>query len=139
MKTRRILIALTVVLLTSFNQFAGAVQEKGTLVPVTGKHRIDIRVNQDKQVVIRAACLDNQKRVNLVLKVYNQNGEVVYASSFYKKGGLYKGFDLSQLPAGKYTFEVHKNLTRIYSKEILKSAAHNPADLSASNFTIKEL
>lgn len=139
MKTKGTLIALALVIFTSFNLFAGALTTENQNDQDSSKQRINIRVNQNNQVVLRAACCENHKRIGLIVKVYNQLGELVYASSISQKGGIYKAFDMQKLPEGKYTFEVHKNFKKLYSKEVEKSGTDEMADLSNNTFTVKEL
>jgi hypothetical protein len=136
MKTKGILIAMIIVVFTSFNIFA--IAENRSNVPDSIKHRINIRVNQDNEVVLRADCLKDQKRINLVLKVYSDNGQMVYAESFHKKGGLYKGFDMKELPVGKYNFVVYKNLKEVYSKRILKSNEYVSTDDGNSRYAVQK-
>jgi hypothetical protein len=138
MKTKLLLTALLVIS-ASLNLVDLAAQEKGKDQACLKNHRIDIRVNTENQVVLRAACVDNHKWVNMVLKVYNQNGEVVFAESFHKKGGLYKGFDMSKLPQGRYTFEIHQKLTKVYSKEVMKFSGFDQASIGTNTFKVKEL
>ena len=121
MKTRGILIALSIAMFISFNAFANATEVNGKNNPDSVKNRVDIRVNKDNNVVLRAECLGNQKWTNMVLEVHSATGEMVFFESFHKKGGIYKGFDMSSLPDGKYTFEIHQNFKKIYSKDIQKS------------------
>jgi len=85
------------------------------------KHRIDIRVSPDNQVVLRADVFEDVKRLNYILNVRSESGDIVYASSFLKKGPILKSYDLSSLPQGKYTFTVLKKLKPIYSKTVLKN------------------
>jgi len=139
MKTKGILIALTVIFLTSINLFAGAENGKGLNNPDSSKLRINIRVNQDNLVVLRAACCENQKWAKLVLKVYDDNGEMVYASTIIQQGGIYKGFDMNKLPEGKYTFDVYKNLKKVYSKVIFKSSEIVSAKESNSRMIVQEI
>ena len=109
MKTKRILIALSLAIFASFNLIA-SVPQNVKVEPDTIKHRINIRVAQNNQVMLRAACCEGQKWVNLVLKVYSNDGEMVYAQSMHKKGGIYKAFDMQKLPEGKYSFEKQREL-----------------------------
>jgi hypothetical protein len=83
------------------------------------KHRIDIRVNKDNLVVLRADLMPGQKRLRYVLNVYNEKGDMLYAATFLSKRPVYKPFDLSTLPEGKYTFTVSHKIKQVYSKAIL--------------------
>lgn len=89
----------------------------------TAKHRINIRVNQDNMVVLRADLFKGEKRLNYILKVYNEKGDMVYVSTLLKKGPIYKSYDMSKLPEGKYNFTITKKLKPIYSKEVLKNSS----------------
>ena len=89
------------------------------------KHRIDIRINTDNLVVFRADCFEGQKKLNYILKVYSEDGDMVYASSFLRKGPIFKTYSLSNLPKGEYTFKVYKKLKPIYSKKVMKGSLPN--------------
>ncbi len=110
---------MILVIFTSFN--LSAISENRTNVSDTVKHRIDIRVNHDNLVVFRADCIKNQKWINYDLKVYSENGKIVYDQTFNQKGGVYRGFDMKELPQGNYDFVVYENRQLIYSKGFSKT------------------
>ncbi len=139
MKAKGILIALTLVMYTSFNLYASAISEQNTIDNDPVYKWINIRVNLDNQVVLRAACFEGEKRVNLVLRIYSENNELVYETSIHKKGDVIKKYDLSNFPEGKYTFEIHKKLKKIYSKEVVKSMDYATADAGNPKMVIHEL
>jgi hypothetical protein len=139
MKTKGILIVLAIAIFASSSLFAGTITKKGGNLTDTIKHRMDIRVNNDNQVVLRAACLENQKRVDFVLKVYSDNGEMVLAESFHKKGGIYKGFDMKTLPDGKYRFEIFQKLKKVYVKEVVKSSEIVSLEDGRTKMIVQEL
>ena len=85
-------------------------------------HRINIRVNSDKQVVFRADMLKGQKRLHYILNVYAENGDMIYGETFIRKGPIYKPFDLSKLPKGEYIFKVFEKMKLVYSKTIFNNA-----------------
>ena len=120
MKTKLFLIAV-VVAFTFANSQALTTSEKND--NDSTPHRIDIRVNQDNMVVFRADKLEGQKRLSYILKVYSQEGEMIYASTFLKKKPIYKTFSLADLPDGTYQFKVYERLKPIYTKEIVKGSS----------------
>jgi hypothetical protein len=139
MKTNKILIALSILLFTSFNLMATAMQGNGISNSDSSKQSINIRVNKDHLVVLRAAGCENQKRVNLVLKVYSEKGNMVYATSIHKKGDVYKAYNLAKLPEGKYNFEVYKNFKKVYDKAVYKSTELVSADEGSTQMVVEEL
>ncbi len=108
------------------HQTAKADENKFTTTP---NHRINIKMNSDNIVIFRADLLDGQKRLHYVLNVYAENGDIVYGSTFIRKRPIYKPFDLSKLPEGKYTFQVSEKMMPIYSKTILNKASSNSNDV----------
>lgn len=120
MKAKLFLLVLAAIF-TSLTVQAATIEMTNTTDTV--KHRINIRVNQDNLVVLRADCFQGQKRLNYNLKVQDENGEMVYVTTFLKKGPIYKVYNLSYLPKGKYTFTVSKGLKKLYSKEVLKNSS----------------
>ncbi|NJO93065.1 MAG: hypothetical protein HC831_31990 [Chloroflexia bacterium] len=98
-------------------------------VTTTANHRINIKVNSDNLVVFRADLSEGQKRLHYVLNVYAENGDMVYGSTFIRKRPIYKPFDLSKLPEGKYTFQVSEKMKPIYSKTILNKANSSSNDV----------
>ncbi len=140
MKTKGILIALTLVIYTSFNLFASAMPViTGSMDNDPTYKWINIRVNKDNLVVLRACSFEGEKRVNLELKVYSENRELVFDSRIFKKGEVYTKFDLSKLPEGKYTFEVHKKQKNIYTKEVFKTNELVSTDEGITRMVVQEL
>jgi hypothetical protein len=137
MKTKRILIAITIAIFTSVNFFANAMTTNGDNNSDSTKNRMNIRVNSNNQVVLRAACSQDHKWVNLVVKVYSEKGSMVFAESIHKKGGVYKGFDMSTLPEGRYSFEVYKNLKKVYSKDVVKSTQVVTDEVSSNKILVQ--
>ena len=55
------------------------------------------------------------------VRIYNESGKLLYSHALRnKKGGAKFGYDISEFPAGDYTFEIFKNRESIYSKDIVK-------------------
>jgi len=55
------------------------------------------------------------------VRIYNESGKLLYSQALRnKKGGAKFGYDISEFPAGDYTFEIFKNRESIYSKDIVK-------------------
>jgi hypothetical protein len=139
MKTKGILIALAFAIFSSSSLFACAITKKGGNLTDTIKQRMDIRVNNHYQVVLRAACPEGQKRLNFILKVYSDKGEMVLAESFHKKGDVYRGFDMKTLPDGKYRFEIYQKLKKVYVKDVLKSSEIVSLEDGSTKMIVQEL
>jgi len=81
-------------------------------------HRIIVKVNSDNKVILRADLLEGQKKLNYVLRVFSDEGKSVYRWHFLNKKPIYKSYDLSKLPEGKYTFNVVEKGVPLYSKTV---------------------
>jgi len=124
------IFSLVVVLSTNAQKSVEPSEISGSVVNKMADNRIDIRVNSANEVILRADCFEGQKRLNYILKVYSEGGDMVFASSFLKKGPIYKSYDLSNLPQGKYTFNVSKKLKTIYSKTFSNNGS---LDMNSNN------
>ncbi|HBH47956.1 MAG TPA: hypothetical protein DDX98_04920 [Bacteroidales bacterium] len=85
-------------------------------------HQVSIIVEPDNNVALRANNLEKD-RSRYILKIYSEQGEMVFAESVSGKGGIMKAYDLSAFPQGKYEFIVFNNLKPVYSKEVVKKPA----------------
>ncbi|OQY05197.1 MAG: hypothetical protein B6I20_01675 [Bacteroidetes bacterium 4572_117] len=86
----------------------------------TSKQIFDIRLNSDKLVILRATIPSSNKRQSFIVKVYSENGSMLYGGTYFRKGDALIPFDIAKFPKGKYTFNVYKGLKKVYSKEISK-------------------
>ena len=118
MKTQKlIVIVLALLTVSGFKANAQKVKDSNN-IPV---HQISIHVSTQNHVLLYADHLEKE-RSKYILKVYSEKGEMVYASSFFKKGSISTSFDLSELPQGKYEFIVYSKLKPVYRKEVMKRA-----------------
>ncbi|MEN8119655.1 MAG: hypothetical protein ABFS35_04890 [Bacteroidota bacterium] len=119
MKTKVTFITAVLFLVSFFglaNELPGEkVQKKDTTLQI-----FDIRINSDNLVVLRATNYGNNKRQSFIVKVYSEEGSLLYASSYLRKGDALIPFNISKFPMGMYTFNVYKGLKKVYSKEIAK-------------------
>ena len=118
MKTQK-LIVIVIAILSISGIKARAQEEMRTNNKLV--HQISIHVNAENNVSLYADHLEKE-RSNYILKIYSEAGEMVFASTYAKKGSLSKSFDLSELPQGKYEFIVYNKLKPVFSKEILKQS-----------------
>jgi hypothetical protein len=65
----------------------------------------------------------SQSPWKMKVRVYEESGKLLYSSVSRKKGNATVGYDISQFPAGNYTFELYKNRESVYSKDIVKQAS----------------
>ena len=86
----------------------------------TTKQIFDIRINTDELVVLRATMPYSKKRRSFNLKVYSEEGSLLYTSTFIKKGDVLVPISISEFPKGKYTFNICKGSKTVYSKKIVK-------------------
>lgn len=100
-------------------------QNKNQALKNEANHRILLKVNSDNKIVLRADLFEGQKRLHYTLKVFSETGDMVYKWNFLKKGSIYKSYDISNLPEGKYTFSVLKKNVPLYSKTIINGTSNN--------------
>ena len=106
--------------LVSFFGFAkefpgGEIQKEDTTQQI-----FDIRINKDNLVVLRATNSEKDKRQSFILRVFSEEGSVLYANTYIRKGDVLIPFNISNFSKGMYTFNVYKRLKKVYSKEISK-------------------
>lgn len=59
-------------------------------------------------------------RRKMKIRVCKESGELLFSKLLYKKGDVKIDYDISQFPAGNYTFELYKNSVAVCSKVIVK-------------------
>ncbi len=119
MKTKVTFITAALFLVSLFGfakEFPGEeIQKKDTTQQI-----FDIRINKDNLVVLRATNSEKDKRQSFILRVFSEEGSVLYASTYIRKGDVLIPFNISKFSKGIYTFNVYKGLKKVYSKEISK-------------------
>ena len=103
------------------------------------EHRITILVNSKNLLIVRAENPNKQKRLNYTLKIFSEYGDVIYFKPFLKKGSIYCGYDLSNLPEGKYTFKIIKGLKTIYSKSFLNKIKVPGYNIPENELIVEEI
>jgi hypothetical protein len=121
MKTPQLITAILVALVLSVTVKANGTEKPKSVI----EHQVNVTVQNENTVALRAATVDN-KRANYVVRVYAEDGEMVYATSYITRNGIVKSYDLSEFPEGKYEFVVYNKLKPIYSREVVK---HNIPDV----------
>ncbi|MEZ5197191.1 MAG: DUF3244 domain-containing protein [Bacteroidales bacterium] len=114
MKTLIVTAALVVLTTLSFSQNAkesSATSEKENLnVEFISKSANTLTMKVDKD-----------STVNLAVKVRDAEGNMLSQNWIKKTDSKTLTFDISNLPAGEYTFEVIKRNKILYSKQVSKS------------------
>ena len=129
MKTKVTFITAVLFLVSFFSSASVLSGEIPSQKKDTSLQIFDIRMNTDKLVVLRATTPKSSKRQSFIVKVYSEDGSLLYASTFIRKGDALIPFDISKFPKGKYTFNVHKGLKKVYSKEIVKGLNSKTQDM----------
>lgn len=124
MKTRNLILAAVAVL--SISTLSVTAQDCKN-VKEELKHQVSIQVNVDNQVSVYADNMEKE-RSSYVLRVYNEEGDMIYATSMRKKGAIKKAYDLQQFPEGNYKFAVYSGLKRVYAQEITKQTVQVPVE-----------
>jgi hypothetical protein len=62
------------------------------------------------------------------VRIYEESGKLLYSDISRKKGDTRIDYDISQFPAGNYTFELYKNRVLVCSKTIVKQVSIANAD-----------
>ena len=91
------------------------------------KHQVSIQINVNNQVSVYADNLEKD-RSSYVLRIYNEEGGMIYATSMNKKGAIKRAYDLEQFPEGNYKFAVYSGLKKVYSQEIIKQTVPVPVE-----------
>ena len=119
MKLRVYLIAVTIAMTSMFSNVS-AQNEKEDESNITKLQQIKISHDMKDLVTLEYVDAFAEGLWKMKVRVYNESGELLYSHVLRKKGDAKFGYDISQFPAGNYTFKLFKNRESIYSKIIMK-------------------
>jgi hypothetical protein len=140
MKSRTFLIAVTI-LMTSLFSNVSAQNEKKDKSNITKFNQAQISYDMKDLVTVEYIDAFAQGPWKMKVRVYEESGKLLDSYVSRKKGKARVGFDISQYPAGNYTFELYKNSESVYSKVIVKqpSIAHKDSNLIGQEDATNEL
>lgn len=121
MKAKVILLAalFSLATLTSFADEKPKSQ-KSSDSKTTTKQVINIQSYDKDLVILRAVKPDYSEAQRFNLRVVSDEGKTVFTGAYERKDDLGVPFDLSELPAGTYTFVAYKGFKTLYTKEVVK-------------------
>ena len=123
MKSRKFLFAVTI-LMTSLFSNVSAQNEKNDKSNITKFEQVQISYDMMDTVTVEYSDALTQSPWKMKVRVYEESGKLLYSSVSSKKGNARVGYDISQFPAGNFTFELYKNRELVYSKVIVKQASN---------------
>ena len=121
MKLRTFLIALTIVM-TSLSSSVSAqrVKDKSNIAKL---QQAQISNDINDMVTVKYADSFGEGKRKMKIRVYKESGKLLFSHISRKKGDTRIDYDISQFPAGNYTFELSKNGVLICSKVIVKQSS----------------
>jgi hypothetical protein len=122
MKSTKFLFAVTI-LMTSLFSNVSAQNEKNDKSNITKFEQVQVSYDMKDMVTVEYSDALTQNPWKMKVRVYEESGKLLYSSVSRKKGNATVGYDISQFPAGNYTFELYKNRESVYSKDIVKQAS----------------
>lgn len=131
MKTRIILIAVTVLMLSSFTNISA----QNAIEDICHLEKFQqVQISYDTKDMFTVEYLDAlaEGPWKMKVRIYNETGKLLYTRILRKKGNSRVGYDISQLPEGNYTVELYKKNELVCSKDIVKQdgiAANEEAGL----------
>lgn len=119
MKTRIILIAVTVLMLSPFSNLSAqsAIEDVCNI----GKHQ-QVQISYDAKDMVTLEYLDalTEGPWKMKVRIYNESGKLLYTRVLRRKGNSRIGYDISKLPEGNYTFELYNKRDLLCSKAFVK-------------------
>jgi len=84
-----------------------------------------VRISYDMKDLVTVEYLNAlfQDSWKMKVRVYEESGKLLDLYVYRKKGNAKVGYDISQYPAGNYTFDLYKNRVLVYSKSIVKQSS----------------
>ena len=120
MKLKVYLIAATITMTSLFSNVS-AQNQKEDKSNITKLQQVQISHDMKDLVTLEYRDTFAEGTWKIKVRVYNESGKLLYSHVLRnKKGGAKFGYDISEFPAGDYTFELLKNRVSIYSKDIVK-------------------
>lgn len=121
MKTRIILIAVTVLMLSPFSNLS-AQNEREDICRIGKFQQVQISYDMKDMVTVEYldALVDGPWKMQVQFS--KESGELLYNRILRKKGSSRIGYDISDFPFGNYTVELYKDDVLVCSKTIVKEA-----------------
>ena len=125
MKLKTFLFALTIVMTLSLTASAQSMKDKSKIEKLQQAH-----ISNDMKNLVTVEYSDSfgddKRKMNF--SIYKEYGELLYSQISRDKGDIRIDYDISQFPAGKYTFKLSKNGVLVCSKVIVKQASNQIAN-----------
>jgi len=122
MKLKVYLIAVTIVM-TSLSSSVSAqrIKDKSFIAEYQ-----KVQISNDMKDLVTVKCADSfgEGKRKMKTRVYKESGKLLFSHISHEKGDTRVDYDISQFPAGNYTFEISKNGVSVYSKVIVKQASN---------------
>jgi len=131
MKSRKFLFAVTI-LMTSLFSNVSAQNEKNDKSNITKFEQVQISYDMKDLVTVEYFDALTQSPWKMKVRVYEESGKLLYSSVSRKKGNARVSYDISQFPAGNYTFELYKNRESVYTKAIVKKESVAIANMESN-------
>jgi len=120
MKLRTFLFAVTIVMTSLFSSVsAQSMKDKSNIAKL---QQAQISNDIGDLVTVKYTDSFGEGKRKMKIRVYKESGKLLYAQVSRKKGDTRIDYDISQFPAGNYTFELSKNGVLVCSKVIVKQA-----------------
>ena len=121
MKSKTFLFALTILMTSlSSNVSAQSMQDKSNIAKL---QQAQISNDTKDLVTVKYADSFGESKRKMKTQIYEESGKSLYSYISRKKGGATIDYDISQFPAGNYTFKLSKNGVLVCSKVIVKQAS----------------
>lgn len=119
MKSRIILFAVTILIASSFSNLSAQNKNEG-ITNITKFQQVKISYDMKDMLTLEYLDALSEGPWKMKVRVYEESGKLLYSRMLRKKGNSRIGYDISQLPTGKYTIELYKNRQLVCSKAIEK-------------------
>ena len=106
--------------------------EKKDKSNITKFEQVQISYDMKDMVTVEYFDALAQGPWKMKVRVYEESGKLLYSSVSRKKGNARVGYDISQFPAGNYTFELYKNRESVYTKAIVKKESVAIANMESN-------
>ena len=118
MKTRTFLITVTILMTSLFsNVSAQNMEDKSNIAKL---QQAQISNDMRGLVTVKYADSFGEGKRKMKIRVYKESGKLLYSHISREKGDTRIDYDISEFPAGNYTFELSKNGVLVCSKVIVK-------------------
>lgn len=122
MKSRIILFAVTILMGSSLSNLSAQI-EKEDISSMAKFQQVQISHDMNDLVTLEYVDAFAEGPWKMKVRVYTKSGKLLYTDISRKKGDTKVSYDISQFPAGDYTFELYKNRELVCSKAIVKQVS----------------